>query len=297
MTAATVRADSLRAGWRLRDPFVDYDHVTALAAVFDALPPILVHRDSRRIIDGHHRWQAAQRLGRDLPVEWLDVALADARDQAVRRNVRHGRPLTVHERKVEARRLVEAHADWSDARLAEWCGLDDKTVAALRPCPPSESPSLDTRAGRDGKAYPASPAAQRERVADAVRARPEASAREVARETGVSPTTAAHVKRALTAVPPLPDTSPPRVDEVVRLIPDWRSGAEFRAGQAVQGFGTWMRRWTRPHDYTEFLGDTDLSLCPPQLAESAAAELRRVAGYLTRAASEVARPALREVQP
>jgi transposase-like protein len=55
----------------------------------------------------------------------------------------------------------------------------------------------DVRIGRDGRARPIDPAAQRERVVHELIERPEASLRDIARTVGVSPETVRSVRAAL----------------------------------------------------------------------------------------------------
>jgi hypothetical protein len=102
---------------------VDALHVARLAEALSAgasLPPIVVDRQSRRIVDGVHRRRAYLRVygpAATVPVEWRDYASeAELLADALRLNAGHGRALTTAEH-------VRA------AILAERVGLDRKTVA------------------------------------------------------------------------------------------------------------------------------------------------------------------------
>jgi hypothetical protein len=79
------------------------------------------------------------------------------------------------------------------------CLLSPKTVAAIRSRPTREAPALDARVGRDGKVRPIDPAAGRRRAAQVLTERPELPLRAIAREAGVSPSTAANVRARIRA--------------------------------------------------------------------------------------------------
>lgn len=321
----TAVVADLRSGLSPRSTQLDLDHAARLAQVWDQLPPIVVHADSMRIVDGEHRRAAAKRLGMvdaDVDVEWFEGTEAEARDEAVRRNTAHGLPLVDRDRKAQARRMLADHPDWSDARIAETCGLSDKSVTALRPT--SEAPRLDSgsREGRDGRVRPVDPTAGRERAAEVIGQRPAAPLREVAREAGVSPETVRDVRqrveRGEDPIPPrlrpVPEPTPPslaavpdqpadewvRVDEALTFVPKWRSDAQYQTSNVARDVGAWMHRRTAPHpttgpgaDYEAWLEGVDLDAIPAQDREVASWELRRIASYLTKAADHLSRPALR----
>ena len=194
-----VTLDSLRIGPSPRRGPVRAEHVEALVAARGAWPPILVHRASLVVVDGHHRLAAAAQLGMEsIAVTFFDGDEDAAELEAIRRNVSHGLPLTLAERKSAAGWVVKRFPSWSDSRIAEICGLSPKTVGRLRPGQ-SESATrdLERRVGRDGKRRPACPGAVRERVANLLLTRSGLSLRQVAAEVGASKETVRSVRKQL----------------------------------------------------------------------------------------------------
>lgn len=79
-------------------------HVTALCNAVtygDPIPPIIVDRKSKRIVDGFHRHQAYKRLKiESVPVVYRDYKSdQDLYADAVRMNLAHGRPFDPYDRK------------------------------------------------------------------------------------------------------------------------------------------------------------------------------------------------------
>lgn len=164
------------------------------------LPPILVQRSSRRVIDGTHRLQAAIQQGEDhIGVRYFDGSDFESFVHAVRVNVAHGLPLSTQERELAAERILMTSPEWSDRAIAEVAGLSAPTVAAIRGRSTERSFQLSRRTGRDGRARPVDGAAGRRRVTEIILQRPEASLREIAREAGVSVGTAHNVRVKLRA--------------------------------------------------------------------------------------------------
>ena len=175
-----------------REAGVNNDHVRRLVGLGGRWPPILVHQDNGLVVDGVHRVVAARVLGLD----HIDATLFrggpdEALIEFVRRNVHHGLPLTLRERKRAAGQVLVVHPEWSDRRIAETCALSPKTVGRLRVSPSEDGGQLDTeiRVGRDDRSRPVNSASVRVRVIEAIRERPGASLRSVAAEVGVSPET------------------------------------------------------------------------------------------------------------
>ena len=184
-----------------RESGVSEAHVARLVELDGGWPPILVSRDDRVVIDGLHRVAAARILG----WETIDASLFDGGPDAavvefIRRNMHHGLPLTLRDRKQAAGRLLIAHPEWSDRRIAELCVVSPKTVGRLRrslvDLPAEEIPQLDTgfRIGRDNKRRPTDRALARQRVAEALDAHPSGSLRSLAAQAGVSRETVRHVR-------------------------------------------------------------------------------------------------------
>lgn len=188
----------------IREAGVNQEHVHRLMRLGGRWPPILVHETSGVVIDGVHRVAAARMLGllridASLFVGGPDAALIEF----VRRNVQHGLPLTLRERKWAAGRVLSVHPDWSDRRIAGICALSPKTVGRLR----VESGAIDSdhvttldvavRVGRDNRLRPVDSGLARERVAAALKENPQASLRSVAALVGVSPETVRSVRLGL----------------------------------------------------------------------------------------------------
>jgi ParB-like nuclease domain len=176
----------------------DVHHARTLAESYGQLPPILVHRQSMAIIDGVHRLMAAKLLGHEVVrVQWFDGSELDAYLEAVRLNTRHGKALTLGERKHAARRILAVRPESSDRRVAEICGLSPKTVATIRSHTGGAPPLVRFRIGRDGKRRPTDPTMVRLAVADLLKQHPDASARTVAAAASTSQATVLDVRRRM----------------------------------------------------------------------------------------------------
>ena len=176
----------------------DAEHVHMLAASTTELPPILVHRATRRVIDGMHRLRAAELLGHDsVRVRYFDGEDEEAFVLAVIANVKHGLPLSFAERQAAAQRIIRAYPEWSDRALAAVTGLSAKVVALTRGCATADPPQLHSRIGKDGRRRPVDGAVGRQRASELFSLRPDASLREVAREAGISPGTARDVRNRM----------------------------------------------------------------------------------------------------
>jgi ParB-like chromosome segregation protein Spo0J len=188
----------------IREGGVNQEHVRRLMRLGGRWPPILVHEETGVVIDGVHRVTAARMLG----LLRIDASLfAGGPDAAliefVRRNVQHGLPLTLRERKWAATRVLRVHPDWSDRRIAGICALSPKTVGRLRAHDGSDAegvPQCDAsvRVGRDNRLRPVNGMSARARVAKALEENPGASLRSVAAQVGVSPETVRSVRLRLT---------------------------------------------------------------------------------------------------
>lgn len=176
---------------------VDTTHVQRLMEAEGPLPPIIVHRKTMRIIDGFHRVAAAAAAGTDtIDARLIDGSLESAFVIAVNANVTHGLPLPLADRRAAAERILQTHPDWSNRAIASAVGLAAKTVRAIR-CADGESPQLHNRIGKDGRLRPINATAGRKVAAEILRARPQASLREVAAEACISPGTVRDVRDRL----------------------------------------------------------------------------------------------------
>ncbi|WP_412734640.1 transcriptional regulator protein [Krasilnikovia sp. MM14-A1259] len=195
----------------------DAEHVRTLAETETPLPPITVHRDTRRVIDGMHRLRAAIRRGHaDIAVRFFDGSAEDAFVLGVRLNVGHGLPLTRADRTAAAKRIIAQHVTWSDRLIASVAGLSAGTIRTLR----KEAGDTDTavaRMGRDGRVRPTDAAAGRLAASRVVAEQPGASLREIARKAGVSLGTARDVRERMQHGQ---DPLPPMQRTTIRLAAD-----------------------------------------------------------------------------
>lgn len=173
------------------------EHTRMLAESGERLPPILVHRQTMRIIDGTHRLAAA--LLRDqetVDVEFFDGTEGEAFVLAVRLNTTHGLPLSRADRAAAAARIIATHPDWSDRAIAAATRISTRTVSRLRDM--TTGPAQPTRReGRDGRLRPVDAAEGRLKARQVIANQPNASLREIARQAGISPTTARSVRELI----------------------------------------------------------------------------------------------------
>jgi ParB-like chromosome segregation protein Spo0J len=179
----------LAPGFHLRQEGTDAAHVRLLADAAGSvkLPAILVQKSGSRIIDGLHRLEAAKLRG-----EWtINARIVDCTDSealvlAIKSNTLHGLPLSRADRISGAKRVLVAHRDWSDRAVATITGLSAKSIASLRNSSTGDTQFSGKRLGRDGKRHPVMPTEGRRRAAEYIQAHPDASLRQIARETDVS---------------------------------------------------------------------------------------------------------------
>lgn len=176
----------------------DRAHIARLAETETALPPILVDWRTMRVIDGMHRLMAASLQGREtIDVMFFDGSEADIFLRAVEENVAHGLPLSQADRRAAAERIVTSHSYMSDRAIGHSVGLAAKTVAVIRRSSSEGSPQSNARVGRDGRVRPLDSGAGRRRAAEVMTQQPEASLRDVARASGISPATVLDVRKRL----------------------------------------------------------------------------------------------------
>jgi hypothetical protein len=198
----TLSLDEVARGDTPRIGPEDPRHCSLLAEIEEELPPVIVHRESMCVIDGMHRLAAARRRGdTSIRARFFTGSREDAFLLAVRANTTHGKPLTLSERRRSAARILGTHGAWSDRAIAAVCGLSAGTVATLRR---STNPGQadQARIGRDGRAHPLDTSAARREAARLLREHPEASLREVAMATGLSPGTVRDVRQRITSGKP-----------------------------------------------------------------------------------------------
>lgn len=177
---------------------IDPEHVRRLADGDAEFQPILVRRETMRVVDGMHRVRAVKLRGlHTLAAQWFEGDEREAFLLAVESNVKHGLPLSREERKHAALRILCYHPDWSDRSIAKMSGLSAKSVGAIRQQSSKGRPQPEVRIGCDGRARPSSTAAGRAVAAEVIRQNPTASLREIARQAGISVGTARDVRRRL----------------------------------------------------------------------------------------------------
>jgi hypothetical protein len=205
------------AGSPRRDGTVD-DHVRLLAGLDAKLPPIIVHSGSMRVIDGTHRLGATRLRGEEtIEARLFDGSEHEAFLLAVRANTTHGLPLSLGDRMAAAERVIGFQPGWSDRIIAEATGLGARTVAGIRRRMGVQD-STGGRIGQDGRVRPVDNSVGRIRASEIIRDRPNASLRAIAKDAGVSPTTARDVReRVRRGEPPVP---PNRRTKHLRLAPE-----------------------------------------------------------------------------
>jgi transposase-like protein len=183
------------------------DHARALAESEDELPPIIVHRQTMRVIDGMHRLRAASLRGEaEIMVRYFDGDESSSYVLAVKANIAHGLPLSLADRKAAAGHIIGLYPHWSDRAIAAVAGLASKTVGVIRkntlqedqPRSGEEYQELgDARIGQDGRVRPRNSSQRREIAAKLISENPDASLREIARKAGISPETVRRVRAQL----------------------------------------------------------------------------------------------------
>lgn len=193
----SVKIATLHLGESPRLHGEDPQHVMELMELDGPLPPILVHRASRRVIDGRHRVHAALMKGhKEIDAVFFDGPPESAFVVAVGANIGHGLPLSLPDRRAAAARIMRTHPQWSDRAIANSAGLSAKSVATIRRSSAND-PQLKKRMGRDGRARPLDARPGRRAAADYLRAHPESSLRTVAEFAGISPATVRNVRDRL----------------------------------------------------------------------------------------------------
>lgn len=227
----------LKAGDSPRLEGESQEHAEVLASAEAVLPPILVHRQTMRVVDGMHRLHAARLRGElTVKVRFFDGEDDEAFIAAVRANMAHGLPLTRADREAAAMRIIGWRPERSDRWIAEVAGLAASTVATIRRRMVSDSDQVTVRLGRDGRIRPLSSADGRRAAQREIARNPQASLREIAKAAGISPATARDVRARMErgADPVLPKH---RVAEDRRgsAAPETRNG--LRPSAVLRGAG------------------------------------------------------------
>jgi hypothetical protein len=174
------------------------EHARTLAESEATLPPIVVHRDTMRVVDGMHRLRAAALRGdQHIEVRLVEGTAEDAFVLAVVLNAEHGLPLSRQDRTAAAQRIIESHPHWSDRRIASVTGLSPSVVGALRRQADVPMAELSLRTGRDGRSRPVDLVAGRIAASKVIAESPDASLREIASRAGVALATARDVRNRI----------------------------------------------------------------------------------------------------
>ncbi|MBB3606502.1 hypothetical protein FHT40_006193 [Mycolicibacterium sp. BK556] len=280
----------------IREGGVNQEHVRRLMRLGGRWSPILVHEGTGVVIDGVHRVAAARLLGLvRMEATLFSGGPDEALIESVRRNVHHGLPLTLRERKWAAGRVLCVHPHWSDRRIAGICALSPKTVGRLRvpsDDPSEELPQLDTsvRMGCDNRLRPVNGIPIRERVAEALRAQPDASLRSVAASVGVSPETVRSVRRNLNLPRAVEASVSDAVAEPCAVEDSAMPGVCLPTASSGRGLVVVSNEDHVSVDFIEWFNHTDVistecsrwaqTVPPPRVDEIAAEARRRAQAWL-----------------
>ncbi|WP_316524207.1 winged helix-turn-helix transcriptional regulator [Kitasatospora brasiliensis] len=198
----SVPVDLLRLGESPRQGQLDDSYCRVLAAAGDALPPVVVHSRTMRIVDGHHRVRAAVLGGRrEITATMFEGTADEAFVLAVRLNTVQGRGLLLSrsDRTAAAARLVASHPHWSNRMIASLTGLSAGTIGRIRGQLHSEVGAAGVRVGKDGRARPIDGSSGRMKAYELLMTDPTASIRDIAQRVGVSPSTVHDVRKRVQA--------------------------------------------------------------------------------------------------
>jgi hypothetical protein len=177
------------------------EHIRMLATIDTKLPPIIVHRATRRVIDGAHRLGAARLRGDQM----IEARMFDGSEQeafvlGVKANITHGLPLSMPDRTTAAERIIASHPFWSDRTIAAATGLSARAIGSIRRRLEAEDgieDKITARVGRDGRVRPLDSTEGRLKAVNFIKDQPNASLREIAKNAGVSPSTARDVRNRI----------------------------------------------------------------------------------------------------
>jgi ParB-like chromosome segregation protein Spo0J len=290
-----VPVRDLLPGESPRSKGLDQDHVRVLASVEGPLPPISVHRETMRVIDGAHRLAAARLAGRtEIDVVFYRGGADEAFRLGVAANIAHGLPLSLADRRAAALRIIRSHPQLSDRAIARSTGLSHKTVAALRAAGPSEQQdgSGQVRVGVDGRVRPLDASAGRLAAGRIIAERPDATLREIAGAAGISLGTAKDVRaRMLVGQSPLPAgraapaskrpvTAPVDVEDALSFL---RRDPALRYSDSGRAF----LQWLAARRITVELWQETLADLPPHLNAAIASVAREYARAWAEIADEL----------
>lgn len=139
------------------------DTVQEYMECLDDLPAVtvfLLPTGEKMLVDGFHRIEAARRLGRThIPALMRAGTPQQAREQAIKANLRHGRRYTRQEREAAACAMLRLHPDWADNLLSRELHrtVSAPTIAKYRQRleEQGEIPRQERLVGADGRTRPA----------------------------------------------------------------------------------------------------------------------------------------------
>lgn len=218
LALVTLPIGELRPADSPRSAGESEEHARVLAESENELPPIVVHRQTMRVIDGAHRLRAAELRGeRTIRARLFDGSAIDAFVLAVEANTSHGLPLSRADRTAAAERIIRSHPEWSDRAIARVTGIAARTVGVIRRRASGGSGQLPTRIGRDGRTRPLSTADGRRLAAGLLESNPHSSLRQIAAAAGISTGTVRDVRdRVVRGEDPVP----PRARRAEERVPD-----------------------------------------------------------------------------
>ncbi|MEU7146058.1 ParB N-terminal domain-containing protein [Nocardia sp. NPDC046473] len=177
----------------------DPEHIRILTEAGSDAPPILVHRETMRVIDGMHRLRAAMARGdEEIIARFFEGDADTAFVLAVQANINHGLPLSFADRAAAARRIMISHPNWSDRAIAKTAGISPKSVSKVRARVLGEPSQVVERVGADGRERPPNSSPEgRLRAAELLAKSPDASLREIAKAAAISVSTVNDVRKRL----------------------------------------------------------------------------------------------------
>jgi len=135
-------------------------HVAVLQQVPESWPPIAVipHEGRYLLVDGFHRYAAAQNLGLTaITAEVLSIPEdGDVHTLAFALNAVHGRPLSLDDRRAFAARLLAHQPQTSNMEVSRRSGLSPTTIATIRERleATEQIEAVPERIGSNGNRYP-----------------------------------------------------------------------------------------------------------------------------------------------